>query len=90
MLLSESPYLASDSSSESTSDSSSESVMELEQVSHPLLLFKFIYFIFVLFHLRFYFPGTKLISGSVKKKKLRIKIGCCSLEGRTQLILVQK
>ena len=66
--------------------------MELEQASHPLLLFKFIYFIFVLFHLRFYFPGTKLISGSVKKKKkkLRIKIGCCSLAGRTQLILVQK
>ena len=69
LLLPESPYLASDSSSESTSDSSSESVMELEQVSHPLLLFKFIYFIFVLFHLRFYFPWTKLISGSVKKKK---------------------
>ena len=69
LLLPESPYLASDSSSESTSDSSSESVMKLEQVSHPLLLFKFIYFIFVLFHLRFYFPWTKLISGSVKKKK---------------------
>ena len=37
------------------SDSSSESEMELEQVSHPLLLFKFSYFIFVLFHLSFYF-----------------------------------
>ena len=79
----------SDSSSESTSDSSSESEMELNQVSHSLLLFKFIYFIFVLIHLRFYFPLTKLISGSVKNK-LQIKIGCCSLAGRTQLILGQK
>ena len=68
------------------SDSSSESEMELEQVSHPLLLFKFIYFIIVLFHLSFYFPWTKLISGSVKNK-LQIKIACCSLAGRAQLIL---
>ena len=56
MLSAESPGLISDSSSESASDSSSESEMELEQVSHPLLLFKFIYFIFVLFHQSFYFP----------------------------------
>ena len=39
-------------------DPFSESEMEQEQVSHPLLLFKFIYFIFVLFHLSFYFPWT--------------------------------
>ena len=71
------------------SDLSSESEMELEQVSHPLLLFKFIYFIFVLFYLSFYFPWTKLISGSVKNKQ-QIKIGCCSLAGRTQLIWGQK
>ena len=81
MLLPESPDLIS--------DSSSESEMELNQVSHPLLLFKFIYFIFVLFHQSIYFPWTKLISGSVKSK-LQIKIGCCSLAGRTQLILGQK
>ena len=37
-------------------DPLSESEMEKEQVGHPLLLFKFIYFIFVLFHLSFYFP----------------------------------
>ena len=34
----------------------SESEMEQEQVSHQLLLFKFIYFIIVLFHVSFYFP----------------------------------
>ena len=38
------------------SDSSSESEMELEQISHPLLLVKLMFFIFVLFHLSFYFP----------------------------------
>ena len=41
-------------------DPLSESEMEQEQVSHPLLLFRFIYFIFVLFHLSFYFPWTNL------------------------------
>ena len=37
--------------------SESEMEQEQEQVSHPLLLFKFICFIFVLFHLlKFPFP----------------------------------
>ena len=60
MLLPESPDLIS--------HSSSESEMEQEQVSLRLFFRKFIYFIFVQFHVSFYFPLTKLMSGFVKNK----------------------